>query len=46
MAPAAGAFASIRSRTVLGVVLVLSVLLQGFWLYRTFGSWQHFWAVP
>jgi hypothetical protein len=46
MAPAAGAFASIRSRTVLGVVLVLSVLLQGFWLYRTFGSWQHFWSIP
>jgi hypothetical protein len=46
MAPAAGAFAGIRDRRVLAAVLVCSVALQAFWLYRTFGGWQHFWSIP
>jgi hypothetical protein len=45
MAPAAGAFASIRGRTVLTLLLAGSVGLQALWLYATLGAPQTFWNV-
>ena len=45
MAPVGAVLARARTPVVLGVLL-LSVALQGIWIFCIYGYWTHFWTVP